>query len=713
MENVFLAISLINIDIANVKKTLDAFAAQDLKNFKVLAINPKHDFSVDICKMYKRKKLLDLEILEQDTMSNAQQIDAWCKDHKPEYSTVVDASKTVCVPNSFSQQVFDLASVNDNTVFFNMKTYKTELSLNSKSDFKDYIIIAKCSKRLPEVKIVEKEVVVEKPVEKIVEKVVEKPIYIDKIVEKPVEKIVEKEVVVEKPVEKIVEKKIEVPVEKIIEKTIISKDQINNQVTIAMATQPIRLESAINVIYELLPQCDRFCICLNGFDKIPENLPKSNKIIAICANDNNGIKDLGCNNKMYWLGDFPGYYATVDDDIVYPPNYISELKSKLKQYNNEIGVSFHGHIYNTNPKYSLFSNRKIIQYNIKHPDIFCHRIGMGVGMIYPSKLRISKDMFLTTPKNFGDDEIFAVWAQKNNIPLLCASTYNVDIKPVWNIALSTGLCTNRESMQIRKKYLESYKNWKINIPTNKTQYSTFASNSDEVTVAMASQPHRQTQMLNVVKALLPQCTRMCIALNNYEKIPDELKNNNKIIAILTGKNSKIEDLGNLNKMYWLGDFPGYYATVDDDLNYFDGYIEKLKSSLKKYNNNAICSYHGLCYNIVNGQIDETTKTILFYNKIIKNDTVCLRPGMGTAMMNPQMLGINKHMYLWHKKGTSDDVITSIFAQKNNIPCIVVGREKIYMDVSNLAFDGLYKNKDIQRQRLELMKTYTNWKYIKI
>ena len=232
MENVFLAISLINIDIANVKKTLDAFAAQDLKNFKVVAINPKHDFSVDICKMYKRKKLLDLEILQQDTMSNAQEIDAWCKDHKPEYSAVIDASKTVCVPNSFSQQVFDLASVNDNTVFFNMKTQKVELSLNSKSDFKDYIVITKCSKRLPEVKIVEKEVVVEKPIEKIIEKIVEKPIYIDKIVEKPVEKIVEKvvekpvyidkivEKIVEKPVEKIVEKKVEVPVEHIVEKPV-------------------------------------------------------------------------------------------------------------------------------------------------------------------------------------------------------------------------------------------------------------------------------------------------------------------------------------------------------------------------------------------------------------------------------------------------------------------------------------------------------------
>jgi hypothetical protein len=84
------------------------------------------------------------------------------------------------------------------------------------------------------------------------------------------------------------------------------------------------------------------CICFNGFDEIPKNLPKSKKIIAICANDKTGIKDLGCDNKMYWLGDFKGYYATVDDDIIYPNNYIQSLKSTLKKYRNSIITSFHG-----------------------------------------------------------------------------------------------------------------------------------------------------------------------------------------------------------------------------------------------------------------------------------------------------------------------------------------------------------------------------------
>ena len=44
------------------------------------------------------------------------------------------------------------------------------------------------------------------------------------------------------------------------------------------------------------------------------DVKNNKKIIAICANNKNGIVDLGCQNKMYWLGDFDGYYLTVDDD---------------------------------------------------------------------------------------------------------------------------------------------------------------------------------------------------------------------------------------------------------------------------------------------------------------------------------------------------------------------------------------------------------------
>ena len=140
-------------------------------------------------------------------------------------------------------------------------------------------------------------------------------------------------------------------------------------------------------------------------------MPKSSKIIAICANDKNGIRDLGCNNKMYWLGDFPGYYATVDDDIDYPANYINELKKFVDQYNRRAICSFHGHVYNNVHDGNInFRDRTVYAFHTKHDTYNCHRLGMGVAMCYPSEIGITKDIFLSKPKNFGDDEITAIFA---------------------------------------------------------------------------------------------------------------------------------------------------------------------------------------------------------------------------------------------------------------------------------------------------------------
>ena len=235
-----------------------------------------------------------------------------------------------------------------------------------------------------------------------------------------------------------------------------------------MATHPQRENTYIDTVWQLLPYCDRFCICFNGYDSPPKNLPKSEKIIAICANNKNGIKDLGCNNKMYWLGDFPGYYATVDDDIAYPPNYISELKNKVDLYHKKAICSFHGHIYtNIRNGRIAFNNRQVFPFHFQHiHDVYCHRVGMGVAMCYPSEIGITKDIFLTAEKNSGDDEITAIWAQKHQVPLICISTANVKILENNKANANVGLYFNKVSMQKRKQYLESYTNWKMNTLNN-------------------------------------------------------------------------------------------------------------------------------------------------------------------------------------------------------------------------------------------------------
>lgn len=245
-------------------------------------------------------------------------------------------------------------------------------------------------------------------------------------------------------------------------KVVKAQNRSNEDITIAMATHPCRVDAYVDVVYQLLSQCTRMCICFNGFDEIPKNLPKSEKIIAICANGKNGNPpDLGCNNKMYWLGDFPGYYATVDDDIIYPPNYIQTLKNAVDRYDKKAIVSFHGHIYKpVNGKINV-RDRQLLWFKLKHPTEYCHRLGMGVAMSYPSKLNLTKDIFLKHPKNTGDDELMALWAQKNHVPMICLSTNNISILSNDKFALTNCLSSKNNTIGKRRKLLENFTGWKI------------------------------------------------------------------------------------------------------------------------------------------------------------------------------------------------------------------------------------------------------------
>jgi len=115
-----------------------------------------------------------------------------------------------------------------------------------------------------------------------------------------------------------------------------------------MATFPARKDCYVRAVESILPQVDRLCICFNEYDEIPGNCPKSDKIVAICANGKNGIPDLGCMNKMYWIEDYAGYYAIVDDDIIYEPDYISFMKKGLKHYDNRVVVAIQARILDKN-----------------------------------------------------------------------------------------------------------------------------------------------------------------------------------------------------------------------------------------------------------------------------------------------------------------------------------------------------------------------------
>lgn len=290
------------------------------------------------------------------------------------------------------------------------------------------------------------------------------------------------------------------------------------------------------------------------------------------------------------------------------------------------------------------------------------------------------------------------------------SNYKQQIKSINIIPENSEDKKNSENDVIISKDNENVTNKNINssniIINKKTKLQEI---NTDVTVAMCTQPHRKKSMLRVVESLLPQCTRMCICFNNYDEIPKELPKSDKLICVLAGEGKQYKDLGCLNKMLWIGDFPGYYATVDDDLIYSPNYIEELKKKVDYYKGECICTYHGKKFEIDNGRIVNDKYNLYYYYSIYKEDIICTIGGMGVAMMMPQKLGITKDLYLKYPKNYGDDEITAIYAAEHSIKIYRVSNTEVLVKPSEEAYTGMWSDKNSRDTRLNILLNYKDWK----
>lgn len=108
-----------------------------------------------------------------------------------------------------------------------------------------------------------------------------------------------------------------------------------------MATMPTRAETFGRALTSVLPQVDKLYLFLDKFEQIPA-LADDAKIIVVRSQD---VGDLKANGKLYGLSqiqNMPAYYLCVDDDILYPPNFVRQLRRCLVRHNNRGVVGAHG-----------------------------------------------------------------------------------------------------------------------------------------------------------------------------------------------------------------------------------------------------------------------------------------------------------------------------------------------------------------------------------
>ena len=115
----------------------------------------------------------------------------------------------------------------------------------------------------------------------------------------------------------------------------------HDEISVCMATFPARFNVIGRAVESLLNQRlppTRILIHVNESDT-PPPLPDDDRIEVYCSPDEN-LTDIG-KFKMTSLVD-SGYVLTVDDDIIYPEDYIELHVAWLKRFDNNVITGFHG-----------------------------------------------------------------------------------------------------------------------------------------------------------------------------------------------------------------------------------------------------------------------------------------------------------------------------------------------------------------------------------
>jgi len=179
-----------------------------------------------------------------------------------------------------------------------------------------------------------------------------------------------------------------------------------------MATMPSRRETFEKVLPAIHAQADRVFVFLDGYDGCPDFLNRFERVVVRRAD---AVGDLHASSRLLCLRelDGPSVVAIVDDDVAYPPDYLSRMTVALERHGGDAIVGVHGRIFT--PPHASYA-RDAIAIHFAHAlarPRQVHELGTGT-------CAFLSDRFSVDPLGFGrgdmDDILLAIAAQKQGLP---------------------------------------------------------------------------------------------------------------------------------------------------------------------------------------------------------------------------------------------------------------------------------------------------------
>ncbi len=195
------------------------------------------------------------------------------------------------------------------------------------------------------------------------------------------------------------------------------------------ATIPVRLEAFKLMAKSLANQVDELHAVCNGHEVGSMNAISADigiKNLSLVYSALPTIGDMGDTAKFFGLRGLiannpDAYFFFVDDDAIYPPDYVSKMIEAMRYYSNSVVVAAHGWIllHASGDSSNYFRSRKVYHWGAaQEKDLFVHGVGTGYSAAHSSALRNMNISAMSCPLPNMTDIWFAIAANKARVPLV-------------------------------------------------------------------------------------------------------------------------------------------------------------------------------------------------------------------------------------------------------------------------------------------------------
>ena len=182
-----------------------------------------------------------------------------------------------------------------------------------------------------------------------------------------------------------------------------------------MATMPSRADTFKKVVEKMLPQVDLLYIFLDNFIEIPEFLLNNNKIRVNSSQEASELHSSGRFLPIKTLKK-SSVLINIDDDIIYPDNYVSVLVDALAAYSGRAIVGVHAR--NFLPPYASYIE-DVKVFHFTQPlaeDTPVDELGSGTCAFLSNVMNFGVNEWVYPDAN---DIQLALEAQKRGLPRIC------------------------------------------------------------------------------------------------------------------------------------------------------------------------------------------------------------------------------------------------------------------------------------------------------